>query len=63
MKIKVRNKIYDGEKEPVMVILNPVDKFNIVNMAPHTKKYCVYPNKLKYTDDNFKGIKAWMEEE
>ncbi len=26
MKVKVENKIYDGEKEPVMVILTAKDK-------------------------------------
>lgn len=29
MKVKVGNKIYDGEIEPVMVILTEQDKLNI----------------------------------
>jgi len=43
MKVKVRNKIYDGEKEPVMVILTDQDRENIKNMVPGATKYCMYP--------------------
>jgi len=43
MKIKVRDKIYDGEKEPVMVILMKQDKKNIKNMISRATKYCMYP--------------------
>jgi len=44
MKVKVGEKIYDGEKEPVMVILTEQDKENIKNMVPEATKYCMYPN-------------------
>ena len=43
MKIKVGNKIYDGEDEPVLVILSDSDKENIANMLPTATKYCSYP--------------------
>lgn len=43
MKVKVRNKIYDGEKEPVMVILSKSDKENIASMTEESEKYCSYP--------------------
>ena len=43
MKVKVGEKIYDGEKEPVMVILTNQDKENIKNMIPGATKYCMYP--------------------
>ena len=33
MKIKIGNKIYDGEKEPVMVILTDQDKKNILYVS------------------------------
>jgi len=43
MKVKVGNKVYDGNNEPVMVILTPEDKFNISHMEEHATKYCSYP--------------------
>ena len=43
MKIKVGNKVYDGEKEAVMVILEDQDKENIKDMLPEARKYCMYP--------------------
>ena len=43
MKVKVGNTIYDGEREPVMVILTDQDKKNIANMDLEATKYCVYP--------------------
>ena len=34
MKVKVGCCIYDGEEQPVMVILSKEDKENIANMSP-----------------------------
>ena len=62
MKVKVGNKIYDSEKEPVMVILNEGEKEQIVNMAPEATKYCVYPADRKWLKDDYKAIKAWMKD-
>ena len=56
MKIKVGNKIYDGEKEPVMVILSVADKENIKNMPEDNFKYCCYPDDMEADD-----ILKWME--
>ena len=44
MKIKVGNKVYDGEKEPIMVILEDQDKENIKDMLPEARKYCMFPD-------------------
>ena len=63
MKVKIRNNIYDGEKEPVMVILSHQDKENIKNMAPDAFRYCAYPDESKYTTNDYEWIKAWMMEE
>ena len=61
MKVKVGKKVYDGEKEPVMVILTEQDKENIANMLPDAKKYCVYPKIIKWTGNGYEGIHRWME--
>jgi hypothetical protein len=58
MKIKIGDKIYDGEKEPIMVILTQQDKRNIVNMSPECTKYCVYPDNLAAEE-----IEFWMKTE
>lgn len=60
MQIKVRNKIYDGENEPVMIIFSKGEKRQIANMAPGATKYCVYPSEEKWAKDNYKKIKQWM---
>jgi hypothetical protein len=44
MKVKIGEKIYDSEKEPIMVILSESDKENISNMLPEATKYCSFPD-------------------
>jgi len=62
MKVKVGGKIYDGEEEPVMVILSDMDKENIASMAPDATKYCAYPHAEEWIRANYKKIKEWMKE-
>ena len=62
MKVKVGDKIYDGEEEPVMVILTEQDKLNITTMLPEATKYCSYPSIEEWTEGNYAKIKEWMEE-
>lgn len=59
MKVKVGNKLYDGDQEPVMVILTEGEKKQISEMG-EAKKYCVYPDTKEWIKDNYKKIKAWM---
>lgn len=58
MKVKIGNKIYDGNREPVMVILSAGDKKNISNMLPNGTKYCAFPE-TKFTKEE---ILQWMED-
>ena len=60
MKVKVRNKVYDGDKEPVMVILSKGEKQQIADMHPDATKYCVYPATEEWTKDNYAKIRDWM---
>lgn len=50
MKVKVGNKIYDGENEPIMVILTQVDKMNIQNMGSKVEKYCEFPEGMSFDE-------------
>jgi hypothetical protein len=44
MKIKVGNKIFNSENQPIMIILSEEDKYNIRNMDNNATKYCSYPD-------------------
>ena len=63
MKVKVGNKIYNGNDVPVMVILTDKDKENIKNMAPNCTKYCAYPITAKSLEHDRYEIKRWMDED
>jgi len=62
MKVKVGDKVYDGEKEPVMIILSEGNKQQIADMHPDATKYCVYPDTEEWTEDDYAKIKTWMKE-
>jgi len=57
MKVKVGNKIYDPNDEPVMVILEDTDKENISSMLPECKKYCAFPDSMTAEE-----INEWMKD-
>lgn len=44
MKVKIGEKIYDSNEEPILVILSESDKENIKNMSPDATKYCSFPD-------------------
>jgi|GEM_PF-1019759 len=62
MKVKVGNNVYDGEIEPVMVILSSGEREQIANMAPEATKYCMYPATEDWIKDDYAKIKAWMQD-
>ena len=45
MKVKIGEKIYNAEHQPIMIVLSDSDKLNISNMK-HQTKYCAYPTDL-----------------
>jgi hypothetical protein len=55
MKVKVGSKIYDGNDQPVMVILSKKDKFNIAHMPPRVRCYCSFPDGM-----DAKKVLQWM---
>jgi len=60
MKVKVGDKIYDGEEIPVMVILTAQDKINIMHMLPAAEHYAMFPKDYYKTEAE---VLAWMKEE
>ena len=61
MRVKIGNKIYDGRKEPIMIILNDEEKQQIADMAPDATKYCQYPDTEEWTANDYARIKEWMQ--
>lgn len=55
MKVKIGDKVFDGNKEPVMVILSDEDKLNIRHMRKTCMRYCSYPEGFDSDE-----IKEWM---
>jgi len=60
MKIKIGNKIYDGNNEPVMIIISEKEKRQIVSMPSGKTKFCSYPDLKELKENNYKKIKEWM---
>jgi hypothetical protein len=58
MKVKIRDKIYDSEDTPIMLILSDEEKRLIGDMIPKNHKFCSYPNKM-----NIYNIKEFMKGE
>ena len=46
MKVKIGNTVFDGEDEPIMVILSALDKQNIADMAEAEARYACWPKGL-----------------
>lgn len=46
MKVKIGEKIYDSNVEPIMLILGDDDKFNIEAMDETCANYCSYPEAM-----------------
>jgi len=46
MKVKIGNTIYDPAKEPVLLILDPIDKLNIMAMKPEANIYVSHPKAM-----------------
>ena len=57
MKVKVGDTVYDGNDQPVMVIVSQKEREQIYNMAPGYKRYCQYPEGMDPEE-----IKKWMKE-
>ncbi len=50
MIVKIADKIYDSNEEPIMIILDESDKENIKNIDVYHARYCSFPTG-KYTTE------------
>jgi hypothetical protein len=57
VKVKVGDKIFDAEKEPILVILTESDKYNIANLPPNAPGYAVFPGSM-----DADRVAAWARE-
>ena len=44
MKVKIGDKFYDAEEQPVMIIMTPDDKFSLAYKASEATMYAVFPD-------------------
>lgn len=58
MKVKVGDTLYDGEDQPILIILNDDDKENIASMPEDAHIYCEYPNTMTQEE-----VREWMNDE
>jgi len=57
MKVKIADKIYDANDQPIMVILTNAERKQIADMDLNSQgKYCQYPEGM-----NRKEISEWMD--
>ncbi len=47
MKVKIGNKIFDSNEEPIMLILSEEDKININNMHSDKYKFISFPSEME----------------
>jgi hypothetical protein len=43
MRVKIGDKIYNPKDEPIMLILDPIDRLNIMAMPPSNNIHCIHP--------------------
>lgn len=46
MKVKIGNKIYNSQDQPIMIILEDYNKKDISNMAEYAHKYCEFSDNI-----------------
>jgi hypothetical protein len=56
MLIKIGNKYFSPDIEPIMIMLSPEDKANIAQMGPAEETYVCYPEHISEDE-----IKKFME--
>jgi hypothetical protein len=51
MLVKVGDKVYSSQDQPIMVVLAEQDKRNIANMLPDATRYAEFSDALGWTDE------------
>lgn len=46
MKVKIGDTIYNPEDQPIMLILDPIDRLNIQAMRPEANLFTSYPKSI-----------------
>ena len=57
MKVKVGDKIYSAKDQPIMVILDENDRFNIAHMPESVTRYAEFPSDHNMTTEE---MLEWM---
>lgn len=46
MKVKIGTKLYDSDNEPIMLILSPQDRLELIAMSPQQNCLCNHPTTM-----------------
>jgi hypothetical protein len=46
MLVKIGDRLYDSEKQPIMVVLSDEEKVSIGGMSNDSHKYCSFPEEI-----------------
>ena len=47
MEVKIGNRFFSSEEEPIMIVLTDEEKLLISNMDTKSNKFCSFPNNYK----------------
>ena len=64
MKVKIGDKIYNSDNEPIMLIMTPEEKKHLNKnfiKTKESKKFCIYPDTDHWNNNDYKEIRQWME--
>ena len=56
MKVKIGDRIYDSNEQPIMLILDEIDKKNISEMNKDATKFISYPDDEEFTEKMIKNF-------
>jgi len=60
MQVKIGDKIYDSNDQPIMLIFDKEERELIANMMDESNKFCSYPDESEWTSNGFEAIKRFM---
>jgi len=60
MKIKIRDTVYDSEKEPVVLELSMEERNLLSSMSPNDKRFISYPDNEEWIKNDHSKLKEWL---
>lgn len=58
MKVKIGDTIYDSEQEPILLILTPQERLDIIGLPPSVYRYVVAPEGINLRTSSL--LRQWL---